>query len=119
MKLYTRRQVVYAALTGGVAIVALAAALGFLRLPEKFLPGDFLSEPALEWEQPLIIGKPVQYTGPVVNDEENNIQIYERLNEAVVNITSVTFEYNWFLEPIPREGTGSGSIPSVISSLGA
>ena len=110
MKLYTRRQVVYAALTGGVAIVALAAALGFLRLPEKFLPGDFLSEPALEWEQPLIIGKPVQYTGPVVNDEENNIQIYERLNEAVVNITSVTFEYNWFLEPIPREGTGSGSI---------
>ncbi len=29
---------------------------------------------------------------------------------SVVNITTVTFEYNWFLEPIPREGTGSGSI---------
>ena len=110
MKLYTRRQVIYVSLAGVLAITALAAALGFLRLPEKLLQGNILSEPALEWEQPHIIGKPVQYTGQVVSDEENNIQIYERLNEAVVNITSVTFEYNWFLEPIPREGTGSGSI---------
>ncbi|HEC61624.1 MAG TPA: trypsin-like serine protease, partial [bacterium] len=110
VKLYTRRQVIYVSLAGVLAITALAAALGFLRLPEKLLQGNILSEPALEWEQPHIIGKPVQYTGQVVSDEENNIQIYERLNEAVVNITSVTFEYNWFLEPIPREGTGSGSI---------
>jgi S1-C subfamily serine protease len=43
-------------------------------------------------------------------DEKENIEIYQRLNEAVVNITSVTTGYNWFLEPVPEQGTGSGSI---------
>jgi S1-C subfamily serine protease len=52
----------------------------------------------------------VQFSGSISSDEANNIQIYEKLNEAVVNVTSVSFEYNWFLEPIPKEGTGSGSI---------
>ena len=53
---------------------------------------------------------PVQYSGPVSPDEANNIDLYQRLNPAVVNITSVSFEYNWFLEPVPQQGTGSGSI---------
>jgi S1-C subfamily serine protease len=57
-----------------------------------------------------ITAQPAQFNGSISSDEANNIQIYDRLNEAVVNITSVTFEYNWFLEPIPREGSGSGSI---------
>jgi S1-C subfamily serine protease len=43
-------------------------------------------------------------------DEQENIDIYRRLNEAVVNITSVTYGYNWFMEPVPQQGTGSGSI---------
>jgi len=44
-------------------------------------------------------------------DERQNITIYERLNSAVVNITTETMAINWFLEPVPQEGTsGSGSI---------
>ncbi|MDR2258783.1 MAG: trypsin-like peptidase domain-containing protein, partial [Treponema sp.] len=40
-----------------------------------------------------------------------NISIYERLNVAVVNITTETVAINWFLEPVPQEGgSGSGSI---------
>jgi S1-C subfamily serine protease len=46
----------------------------------------------------------------LTTDEYNNIRIYHNINPAVVNITSVSFEYNWFLEPVPQEGTGSGSI---------
>jgi S1-C subfamily serine protease len=46
----------------------------------------------------------------VSRDEQENIDIYKRLNEAVVNITSVTYGYNWFMEPVPEQGTGSGSI---------
>ena len=42
--------------------------------------------------------------------ELQNILIYRELNEAVVNVTSISFSYNWFLEPVPEEGTGSGSI---------
>ena len=43
-------------------------------------------------------------------DEENNISIYQRVAPGVVNITSVVVERDFFFNPIPREGAGSGSI---------
>lgn len=43
-------------------------------------------------------------------DEENNISIYLRVGQGVVNITSVVVERDFFFNPIPREGVGSGSI---------
>ncbi|MFP4425348.1 MAG: S1C family serine protease [Spirochaetaceae bacterium] len=50
-------------------------------------------------------------TGALGPDETENIQVYQDLNEGVVNITTETVAYNWFLEPVPRQGsTGSGSI---------
>jgi len=43
--------------------------------------------------------------------EIENITVYDRYNEAVVNISTEVVGYNWFLEPVPREGSsGSGSI---------
>ncbi len=49
---------------------------------------------------------------PVVDiDEQENIDVYERYNEAVVNITTEVIGVNWFLEPVPQQGgSGSGSI---------
>ena len=48
---------------------------------------------------------------PYTADERENITVYERLNPAVVNITTETMAINWFLEPVPQEGgSGSGSI---------
>lgn len=113
MKLYSRLQVVlYSAFS---ALVVLLLAL----LAARFLYSGPAEEPgrpgALPEEAPPAL--PIQFeptpavsAGDLSDDELNNIRVYERLNEAVVNITSVTFEYNWFLEPTPREGTGSGSI---------
>ncbi|MCG8481009.1 MAG: trypsin-like peptidase domain-containing protein [Spirochaetales bacterium] len=47
----------------------------------------------------------------LADDERDTIRIYEERNRAVVNINTETVAYNWFLEPIPQEGTsGSGSI---------
>lgn len=44
-------------------------------------------------------------------DEIQNISVYEKCNEAVVNITTQEMSYNWFLEPVLRDGgSGSGSI---------
>lgn len=43
-------------------------------------------------------------------DEENNISIYRSAAPGVVNITSVVVERDFFFNPIPREGAGSGSI---------
>ena len=44
-------------------------------------------------------------------DESQNISVYERCNEAVVNITTQVMGYDWFLEPVvTSSGSGSGSI---------
>lgn len=44
-------------------------------------------------------------------DEQETIDVYERYNEAVVNITTETIAMNWFFEPVPQQGgSGSGSI---------
>jgi len=43
-------------------------------------------------------------------DEENNISVYSRVGPGVVNITSVVVERDFFLNPVPRAGAGSGSI---------
>ncbi len=42
--------------------------------------------------------------------EEENIRIYEQFNRSVVNITSETYRLDFFLEPVPEEDTGSGTI---------
>ena len=43
-------------------------------------------------------------------DEGNNISIYRRVGPGVVNITSVVIQRDFFFNPVPREGAGSGSI---------
>lgn len=44
-------------------------------------------------------------------DELQNINVYEKCNEAVVNITTQVMGVNWFLEPVVENGgSGSGSI---------
>ena len=43
-------------------------------------------------------------------DEENNIAIYREYAPGVVNIISTAITWDFFLNPIPKEGTGSGSI---------
>jgi S1-C subfamily serine protease len=56
--------------------------------------------------------RPVQTRSrSLAREEVDTIEIYERRNRAVVNVNTETVAYNWFLEPVPQEGTsGSGSI---------
>lgn len=42
------------------------------------------------------------------SDEQNNIQVYRAVSPSVVNITTVTVEYDFFFMPVPSQGTGSG-----------
>ena len=47
----------------------------------------------------------------VTDDEQNNIDIYQRYSPGVVNITTTTLQYDFFLRPVPTEGgSGSGAI---------
>jgi S1-C subfamily serine protease len=43
-------------------------------------------------------------------DEQNTVDIYQKTNASVVNITSIAVTYDFFLNPVPSEATGSGSI---------
>ena len=44
------------------------------------------------------------------SDEQNNIDVYKAAREATVNITSVVYRENFFMQVYPSEGTGSGFI---------
>jgi S1-C subfamily serine protease len=44
------------------------------------------------------------------SEEQNNIAVYKRLLPSVVNITSKSLVYNFFFEPVPQQGQGSGFI---------
>ena len=41
-------------------------------------------------------------------DEQNNIDIYKTANAATVNISSVVYRENWFMQVYPERGQGSG-----------
>ena len=43
-------------------------------------------------------------------EEQNNIGIYKRVLPSVVNMTSKSLVYNFFFEPVPQQGQGSGFI---------
>ncbi|MDC7235263.1 MAG: trypsin-like peptidase domain-containing protein [Spirochaetales bacterium] len=117
MKLYSRNQVVLYSF--GTALVVLLLLFGFGVISFSFAPDAEQKEMADEFVESEVI--PTQLTpdlaatvissGEYSEDELTNIRIYDRYNEAVVNITTEVVGYNWFLEPIPQEGSsGSGSI---------
>lgn len=41
-------------------------------------------------------------------DEKNNVEVYRKAKESVVNITSVTLKRDFFFDMIPQQGVGSG-----------
>lgn len=46
----------------------------------------------------------------LIEEEINNIEVYQKSKDGVVNISSVVIQYDFFLNPVPGEGVGSGSI---------
>lgn len=44
------------------------------------------------------------------SDEEANIRVYEESGQSVVNIVSTTVSYDFFYNPVPSQGAGSGTI---------
>jgi putative serine protease PepD len=48
--------------------------------------------------------------GALTDDEKTNIAIYQKASPSVVNVISTVITRDFFLNPIPREGSGSGSI---------
>lgn len=97
--------IVVAAASGGFIAGRLAPRSAPRSTPAAVLPGP---DDAAADEDALPISV---NAAPITDDEERVIAIYEARNGAVVNVNTQTVSYNWFLEPIPQDGTsGSGSI---------
>ncbi len=127
MKLYSRRHLVRALIAGilfgvAAALAAMYAMTGRLSVADKSeSPADPLpQEKEEEKADPEAVGADTSViptatkTSPdaiYTQDEQQNIFVYEKCNEAVVNITTQVMGVNWFLEPIVQDGgSGSGSI---------
>ena len=115
--------VICSILTGiGTAIAAVFICVFVLKGGQKDLPViEAGNEPIVLDDTGFSSELPLQTNTPVLTaatsstsytqDEAQNIAVYEKCNEAVVNITTQVMGYNWFLEPVvASSGSGSGSI---------
>lgn len=116
MKLYSRGQVLFFSIISGVIVLLLALVFGIFK---PFSKSGFVSintQPDTQDAEFKLLQS--EYRALNIQDlvqfsesERENIIIYERYNSAVVNVTTETMAINWFLEPVPQEGSsGSGSI---------
>ena len=129
MRLYSRKQALIYCAISGIIVSAISAActVFFLGNRTQSSPKQQteLKEASVVPSESSSMGKTdafdLEAETPSVNvandspnytqDELQNISVYEKCNEAVVNITTQTMGYNWFLEPvITGSGSGSGSI---------
>src|SRR4030043_1955094 len=46
----------------------------------------------------------------ITEDEKNNIAVYEKAADGVVNITSTAVQMDYFFNVFPTQGSGSGAI---------
>ena len=121
MKLYSRRQMIIGVVLAIIGASVLMLGSGYL-VAKSGLFGDMtapaLADAALGLPQvaastPQVT--PADFQGSAVpaytQDENENISLYARYNESVVNITTEIVNVNWFFEPVPQSGgSGSGSI---------
>ncbi len=49
-------------------------------------------------------------TAPITSLEEQVTQVYDSASLGVVNITNRSYAYDFFFQPVPQEGTGSGFV---------
>ena len=52
----------------------------------------------------------VEQAFSVTEDEKNNIAVYEKVADGVVNVTSTAIQMDFFFNAFPTQGSGSGSI---------
>lgn len=128
MKLYSKHHIVTTIIITAVTTIALTAFIT-TKITKANNKKDFnntetlsinnSSENANQAQDELEIQTDQKFSQIQVNssntnftqDELQNINVYEKCNDAVVNINTQVMGVNWFLEPVVEKGgSGSGSI---------
>jgi S1-C subfamily serine protease len=58
----------------------------------------------------LILGTEQAFPAVFTEEERNNIAVYDKVADAVVNVTSTAIQMDFFFNAFPTQGSGSGSI---------
>ncbi|MBN2875725.1 MAG: trypsin-like peptidase domain-containing protein [Spirochaetales bacterium] len=117
MRLYSRKQLIVSIVAAASIAALTVVGIGLVPTSSRGATGEVDTVAALP-KAPLAMNTGVEplpvlsdVSGGFSVDERENIDVYERLNAGVVNITTEVVAINWFLEPVPKEGgSGSGSI---------
>jgi S1-C subfamily serine protease len=88
----------------------ITAAMVYVILEWRPLRSELSRPPDVSWASSPVSAT-VPAAGGLSEEERNNIDIYQRYSAGVVNITTSTIGYDFFLRPVPMEsGTGSGAV---------
>src|SRR5438876_12043245 len=89
----------------------ITAAIVYVVLEWRPLRSETARAPEVSWAS-SVASSPAAVPAARLSDEErNNIEVYQKYSQGVVNITTTTVGYDFFLRPVPMEsGTGSGAI---------
>lgn len=108
MKLYSQKTL-FLSVAATAFLVCLATIKFTSRNSNNFSEDTVTEDLILETNTPVL--KIDDSSARFTLDEQQNISVYEKCNEAVVNITTQVMGYNWFYEPVyTSSGSGSGSI---------
>lgn len=58
----------------------------------------------------LILSTELAFPVALTEEERNNIAVYEKVADGVVNVTSTAIQMDFFFNAFPTQGSGSGSI---------
>src|SRR5689334_5432288 len=92
----------------------ITAALVYVMLEWRPLRPETSRPPDVSWASSTTSSSPpapIPAPAGLNEDEKNNIDVYQRYSPGVVNITTTTIAYDFFLRPVPAEsGSGSGAV---------
>jgi len=88
----------------------ITAAMVYVILEWRPLRAELSRPPEVSWASPASTLAPAAAPASLTEDERNNIDIYQKYSQGVVNITSTTVGYDIFLRAYPQSGMGSGAI---------
>ena len=92
-----------------IVLATLVLILGAFWAGSRFGPRDPAKVEAVPLPSPSLSSVAARDSG-LTEDESINVRIYRQASAAVANILTKATEYDFFMDPVPVEGAGSGFI---------
>src|SRR5438034_10528407 len=93
-----------------IALAALVLILGAYWAGERFGPRQPTNVEALPLSGSRSPAAIAQRDAALTDDESINVRIYRQASPAVANILTKATEYDFWMDPVPVEGAGSGFV---------